>query len=87
MPRSRRSTWASSRTAKARPITSTRTTVRSRTPIGAWAARWEERSHLRGKPNQVHGWKAGDEGSLLKPPDYQKLEGDWVDGKDPAETA
>src|SRR5262249_30596204 len=32
---------------------------------GAWAARWEERSHLRGKPNQVIGWKAGDEGSLL----------------------
>ena len=54
---------------------------------GAWAARWEERSHLRGKPNQVIGWKAGDEGSLLKPPDYQKLEGDWVDGKDPAASA
>jgi len=51
---------------------------------GAWAARWEERSHLRGKPNQVAGWKAGDEGSLLTPPDYQKLEGDWIDGKDPA---
>ena len=48
-----------------------------------WAARWEERSQLRGKPNQVIGWKAGDTGSLLKPPDYQKLEGDWVDGKDP----
>jgi hypothetical protein len=50
---------------------------------GAWAARWEERSKLRGKPNQVIGWKAGDEGSLLKPPKYQKLEGDWIDGKDP----
>jgi predicted dehydrogenase len=54
---------------------------------GAWAARWEERSHLRGKPNQVHGWKAGDTGSLLKARDYQKLEGDWIDGKDPAELA
>jgi hypothetical protein len=51
---------------------------------GSWAARWEERSHLRGKPNQVMGWKAGDEGSLLHLPGYQKLEGDWVDGKDPA---
>jgi predicted dehydrogenase len=50
----------------------------------AWAARWEERSHLRGKPNQVIGWKAGDEGSLLIPPRYQRLEGDWVGGKDPA---
>jgi predicted dehydrogenase len=49
----------------------------------AWAIRWEERSKLRGKPNQVIGWKAGVEGSLLKPPDYQKLEGDWIDGKDP----
>ena len=53
----------------------------------AWSTRWEERSHLRGKPNQVIGWKAGDEGSLLKAPDYQKLEGDWVDGKDPAASA
>ena len=54
---------------------------------GAWAARWEERSKLRGKPNQVIGWKAGDTGSLLEPPSYQKLEGDWIDGKDPAENA
>jgi hypothetical protein len=53
----------------------------------AWAARWEERSHLRGKPNQVIGWKAGDEGSLLHMPPYQKLEGDWIDGKDPAQSA
>ncbi len=53
----------------------------------SWAARWEERSHLRGKPNQVLGWKAGTEGSLLEAPKYQKLEGDWVDGRDPAESA
>jgi predicted dehydrogenase len=52
-----------------------------------WSARWEERSKLRGKPNQVIGWKAGDTGSLLESPDYQKLEGAWVDGRDPAETA
>lgn len=53
-----------------------------------WAARWEERSKLRGKPNQVIGWKAGDTGSLLESPEYnQKLEGPWVDGKDPAENA
>ncbi len=49
----------------------------------SWAARWEERSELRGKPNQVMGWHAGETGSLLDPPDYQKLEGDWIDGKDP----
>ena len=53
-------------------------------PTAAWAARWEERSHLRGKPNQVIGWKAGTEGSLLGVESYQQLEGDWVDGKDPA---
>ena len=52
----------------------------------SWAARWEERSKLRGKPNQVIGWKAGDTGSLLEPKSYQKLEGDWVNGKDPAES-
>ncbi len=85
--RSRRSTWASSPTAKARPITSTRRPARLPHADRSWAARWEERSNLRGKPNQVIGWKAGDEGSLLEPPSYQKLEGDWIDGKDPAASA
>ena len=56
-------------------------------PTARGPARWEERSKLRGKPNQVIGWKAGDTGSLLEPPSYQKLEGDWIDGKDPAENA
>jgi predicted dehydrogenase len=51
----------------------------------SWPARWEERSKLRGKPNQVMGWHAGEEGSLLHAKDYQKLEGDWIGGKDPAE--
>ena len=50
----------------------------------SWAAHWEARSKKRGKPNHVMGWKAGDKGSLLEPPPYQKLEGPWVDGKDPA---
>ena len=45
---------------------------------------WEARSKKRGKPNQIIGWKAGDTGSLLQPPAYQKLEGPWIDGKDPA---
>jgi predicted dehydrogenase len=54
---------------------------------GSWAARWEERSKLRGKPNQVMGWKADAlEGSTLTAPDYQKLEGDWING-DPAKKA
>ncbi|WP_165233089.1 Gfo/Idh/MocA family protein [Aquisphaera insulae] len=53
----------------------------------SWAAHWEKNSHERGKPSQVQGWKAGETGSLLVPPDYQKLEGAWVDGKDPVEKA
>ncbi len=52
----------------------------------SWAARWEERSKLRGKPNQIMGWKADPlEGSIIQSPVYnQKFEGDWIDGKDPA---
>jgi predicted dehydrogenase len=53
----------------------------------SWAKRWEEVSHRRGKPTQVMGWHAGDEGSLLHMPDYQKLEGDWVDGNEPTGAA
>ena len=49
-----------------------------------WATRWEERSKTQGKPNQIAGWQAGDTGSLLHPPEYQKLAGPWVNGRDPA---
>jgi predicted dehydrogenase len=50
----------------------------------SWAKRWEAKSRAREKPNQIPGWTAGDTGSLLKDPDYMKLAGPWVDGKDPA---
>ena len=50
----------------------------------SWAAGWEKRSKERGKPNHIIGWQGGDKGSTLTPPDYQKLEGPWVGGKDPA---
>jgi predicted dehydrogenase len=59
----------------------------ARKPVVAddtWSKRWEERSKKHGKPNQIIGWKAGETGSLLEPPDYQKLAGPWTDGKDPA---
>ena len=49
-----------------------------------WAKHWEARSQKRGKPSHVKGWKAEDKGSLLTPPAYQKLEGPWTEGKDPA---
>lgn len=51
----------------------------------SWAKKWEKVSHNRGLPEHVNGWSADvKEGSVLFPPEYQKLEGDWVDGKDPA---
>jgi predicted dehydrogenase len=61
-----------------------------RQPITAdasWAARLEQRSKKRGHPDQIIGWQGGDTGSVVIPPDYQKLGGAWVDGKDPAEGA
>jgi hypothetical protein len=51
---------------------------------GTFSKSWEKRSKERGKPNQIQGWTAGDTGSKLLPPDYMKLAGPWVDGKDPA---
>jgi predicted dehydrogenase len=50
----------------------------------SWASRLEERSRKHGQPHQVMGWHAGETGSTLVPPDYQKLGGSWVNGKDPA---
>ncbi len=37
----------------------------------------------RGKPNQVLGWTGGDAGSVVRAPAYQRLEGPWVNGKEP----
>jgi hypothetical protein len=51
----------------------------------SWAKRLEQRSKDHGKPSQVLGWKGGSSGSVVEPPDYQKLEGPWIDGKDPAD--
>jgi hypothetical protein len=51
-----------------------------------WAKKWEEKSKRREKPNHIAGWKAGDHGSTLEEPDYMKLAGPWVDGKDPAKS-
>lgn len=51
----------------------------------SWARDLEAKSKKRGKPNNIIGWKGGDSGNTLTPPDYQKLEGPWIDGKDPAD--
>jgi predicted dehydrogenase len=57
---------------------------RNRRQIAPASSSWAERSRSRGKPNQVFGWSAGETGSTLQPPAYQKLAGPWVNGKDPA---
>ena len=48
-----------------------------------WAARWEQMSKSRAEPRHVPGWRAADAGSVLHPPEYQKLAGPWIDGKPP----
>lgn len=53
----------------------------------SWADGWQKMSAERSKPNHIPGWTGGDKGSLLRPRDYQNLEGPWIDGKDPAKTS
>ncbi|MDF1744188.1 MAG: gfo/Idh/MocA family oxidoreductase, partial [Gimesia sp.] len=52
----------------------------------SWADNWEKMSKERSKARHVAGWKAGDKGSILVPPKYQKLAGPWIDGKAPENT-
>jgi predicted dehydrogenase len=62
-----------------------------RRPVSAdasWATQWEQRSHQRGQPNQIIGWTGTNQpahGSSLNPPAYQRLEGPWNNGQDPAQ--
>lgn len=49
-----------------------------------WAKKWEAMSEAGDSPNHIPGWSAGDYGSTLREPEYMKLGGPWVDGKDPA---
>jgi hypothetical protein len=49
----------------------------------SWAARWEQRSANRGKPNQVFAYTGGDAGSTMNAPADQRLAGPWINGKDP----
>jgi len=59
--------------------------ARRTTPADAsWAQRWERRSRERGTPNQIIGWQGNNSGSTLEPPTYQRLQGPWMNGTDPA---
>lgn len=50
-----------------------------------YAKMWEEMSEERAVPRHVPGWKQDPlYGSRQKPNDYQKLEGPWKNGVDPA---
>lgn len=53
----------------------------------SWAQGWEKMSADQAKPHHIPGWKAGDTGSTLFTPDYQRLAGEWIDGVDPAKTS
>lgn len=50
----------------------------------SWSANWEQLSKAHSKPRHVPGWRAGDAGSEMTPPDYQRLAGPWINGRDPA---
>lgn len=54
---------------------------------GTWAAGWEHMSQTGADPRQVPGWKAGNHGSKLKPPEWMALAGPWTDGKAPENNA
>jgi predicted dehydrogenase len=56
---------------------------REREADASWAAGWESMSKNRAHPRHLPGWKAGDYGSLLQPPEHMKLAGPWKDGKPP----
>ena len=49
----------------------------------SWAERWERMSKAQAEPRHVPGWQAGDRGSVLHPPEYQRLAGPWIDGQPP----
>ncbi len=49
-----------------------------------WSDQWFARSQAGGPARHVPGWQAGDKGSTLETPEWQNLEGPWIDGNDPA---
>lgn len=50
----------------------------------SWALQWEKMSKAHASAKHIPGWIAGERGSTIKPKDYQKLAGPWINGVDPA---
>jgi predicted dehydrogenase len=53
----------------------------------AFAQQWEKISHERGAPRHIQGWDPVNKDPMFSrqiAPDYQKLEGPWIGGVDPA---
>lgn len=50
----------------------------------SWAQPWKKLSYERGQPKHFPGGTAGGAGCRLRPPDYQRLAGPWIGGRDPA---
>ena len=48
----------------------------------SWAKKWEKMSQERASRTRSWAGTPATTARLLDPPDYQKLEGDWVDGRD-----
>jgi hypothetical protein len=52
----------------------------------SWAENWEKMSQAHSRPRHVPGWRGGEAGSVMTPPEYQRLAGPWINGRDPAGT-
>lgn len=50
----------------------------------SWAKKWEDLSKQRAKPANIAGWRGGEIGMSLRPPEYMNLAGPWSGGVDPA---
>jgi predicted dehydrogenase len=54
-----------------------------------YARQWEAMSQARSAPRHISGWNPSNKDPMFsrqRPEDYQKLEGPWLDGRDPAAT-
>ena len=84
-PRSPRSTWACKSYREGKAYYFDKETGEVSDADTAWADRWEEREQAPRQAQPGHRLEGRRRGLAAHLPDYQKLEGDWVDGKDPVD--